>query len=185
MTQRTLAGAAALVAAATVASCGLPPITTSEQSITIKYSNFVPGFANGLPLVTGLPAFADQKADPSTIPLPAEAHTIKLTSVMLNLKMRNTGPLPLRIKLYLSKDGVDPYTTPALGGDQAQIDLPAHAAEGQNVTKNFAIDPALLQENQLKLGYTFGSPGTSQTVTFTDADAVYVGYSVTVQPKLF
>jgi hypothetical protein len=182
MTHRYLTGAAALVAVASLASCGLPPITTAEQSITIKYDTFIP---KGVPIITGFPAFADQKAPASTIPLPGEARSIKLNSVILNLKMRNSGPIPLRIKLFLSKSSVDPYSTPALGGDQAQIDLPARAAEGQDTSKNFPIDPALLQEPELKLGYTFGSPGTSEPVTFQDSDAVYVRHSVTVQPKLF
>ena len=182
MNQRFLTGAIALAAAATLASCGLPPITTSEQSITIKYDTFIP---TGVPIITGFPAFSDQKAPATTIPLPAEARTVKLNSVILNLKMRNTGPIPLRIKLYLSREAVDPYSVPPLGGEQSQIDLPAKAPEGTEVTKNFPVDVTLLQEQNLKLGYTFGSPGTSEPVQFSDADAVYVRHSVTVQPKLF
>lgn len=185
MTHRKLIGAVALTAAATLASCGLPPITTSEQSITIPYNGFVPSITYGVPLVTGLPAFQDRQAGPTTIPLPGEARAVKLNSVNLNLKMRNTGPIPLRIKLFLSREGVDPYTTPALGGDQAQIDLDRNMTDGQFVTKTFSIDPALLQEQSIKLGYTFGSPGTSESVTFTADDKVEVRHSVTVQPKLF
>lgn len=185
MTNRILAGAAALALGASLASCGLPPITTTEQSLTIKYSNFVPGFANGVPLITGLPGFADKSAPPTTIPLPGEARTVKLNSVALNLKLRNSGPIPLRIKLFLSREAVDPYTTEALGGTDALIELPRGMAEGVEVRKTFPIDPSLLQEQNLKLGYTFGSPGTNESVTFTDADAVTVKHSVTVQAKLF
>ena len=181
MNRQTWAIAAA-VAVTSLASCGLPPITTSEQSITIKYDTFIP---KGVPIITGFPAFADQKGPASTIPIPGEARAVKLNSVVLNLKMRNSGPIPLSIKLYLSPESTDPYTVAPLGGDQASIELPAHAAEGADVVKNFAIDPALLQQTSLKLGYTFGSPGTSEAVKFTDSDAVYVRHSVTVQPKLF
>jgi hypothetical protein len=179
---RQIGAIAAVATLATLASCGLPPITTSEQSITIKYDTFIP---KGVPVITGFPAFSDQKGPASTIPVPGEARAIKLNTVVLNLKMRNTGPIPLRIKLFLSGESTDPYTVAPLGGDQATIDLPARAAENAEVVKNFAIDPALLQQSALKLGYTFGSPGTSESVTFTDNDAVYVRHSVTVQPKLF
>ena len=138
MNHRILAGATALALGASLASCGLPPITTTEQSLTIKHSNFVPNFANGVPLITGLPGFADKSAPPTTIPLPGEARTVKLNSVALNLKLRNSGPIPLRIKLFLSREAVDPYTTEALGGTEALIELPRGMAEGVEVRKTFA-----------------------------------------------
>ena len=181
MFTRLFAGAVALAAGAGLASCGLPPITTGEQSFTIPYSMFVPSFARGLPVP--IPAFPGAKAPATTLPLPGEARTVRFSSVNLNLKLRNTGPLPLSIKLYLSPDGVDPYTTAPLGGDQPVIELPAKGTE--DVSRSFSIDPALLQSPQLKLGYTFSSPGSGGLVTFTEDDAVLVRHSVTLQPKLF
>lgn len=177
---RGLVGSALVIgASATFAGCSLPPVTTSEQSITIPYDTIVPA---GLTSPIGLPGFSDRQAPASTFPVPGEARNVKLSSVNLNLKMQNTGPVPLRIKLYLAPPGADVYASAPLGGDQAQIDLPAN---GGTATKVFPIDPALLQNEKLQLGYTFGSPGTSEPVTFTGDDKVVVTHSVTAAVKLF
>lgn len=179
---RALTGAAAaLVATATFAGCSLPPVTTSETQFAVKYNVIVPSAANGLPLPM-VPAFSEQKPPATTFPVPKEAKTIKLSSVNLNLKMQNTGPLPLKIKIYLSKASADPYATAPLGGDAPEIDLPARSAE---VSKVFPIDVALLAEENLKLGYSFSSPGSSEAITIQDSDQVNVKYSVTAAVKLF
>lgn len=164
-----------------LAACGLPPINTPEQSFAIPYKTFVPALATGIPLLTGLPEFADQKAPPVTFPLPKEAKSFKLETVVLNLKFYNTGPLPLRIKLFLSTSAEDPFAKPPLGGDQALIDLPRG---GETISRSFPIDVALMQADNLKLGYTFGSPGTKESVTFKDMDEVKVTHSIKVQAKL-
>jgi hypothetical protein len=174
--------ACAVALSGTALACSLPPYTTPAQNVTVKYSMFVPPVAQGIPIPTGLPAFADRQAPATTFPLPKEAQTFNLSSVTLNLSMQNTGPLPLRIKIYLSRESVDPYSTAPLGGDQPEIELPA---KGPVVAKSLPIDPALMKEQKLKLGYTFGSPGTNQTVTFQESDSVLVSYSVTAQAKLF
>jgi hypothetical protein len=173
------------VAAGLLAACTLPPYTTPEQSFSVKYSMFVPSFTQGIPLPTGLPAFADKPAPSSTVPIPKEAKTFKLAALELNLKMKNTGPVPLRIKIFLDRNSVSEselYATAPLGGAEGQIDLPRGGTE---ITKAFPIDVALLQEESLRLGYTFGSPGTQETVTFKDSDQVNVAYSIKATAKLF
>jgi hypothetical protein len=165
------------------AACTLPPYTVNGVPFTVKYSMFVPSFATGIPLVTGLPAFADRPAPSSTIDVPAEAKQFKLTALDLVLNMSNTGPVPLRIKIFLARTSEpDVYKTTPLGGDQAAIDLPRG---GATVNKTLPIDPALLQEQKLALGYTFGSPGTTESVTFKDTDAVTIGYSIRATAKIF
>ena len=172
-----LLGAAVLATAA----CSVP-ITTPEQTLTVPYSTFVPNIANGVPLVTGLPPFADQAAPAVNFPTPAEAKKVKLESVMLHLRMRNTGPLPLRVTLYLTKHPDDPYATPPLGGAEGTLEVPGGGGQAE---KAFPLDPALLQNEQLRLGYKFGSPGTTESVTFKDTDKVEVSYKVSVAAKLF
>lgn len=179
---RALIGATAVLAsAATFAGCSLPPVTTSETQFAVKYNLIVPSAANGVPLPL-VPAFSEQKPPATEFPVPKEAKAIKLSSVNLNLKMQNTGPLPLKIKIYLSRANVDPYTTAPLGGDAPEIDLPAQSAE---VSKVFVIDTALLTEEKLKLGYSFSSAGSSSPVTIQDTDQVNVKYSITAAVKLF
>lgn len=173
------------LAAATLAACNLPPYTTPEQTFAVKYKMFVPEVAQGIPLVTGLPGFEDRTAPSSTVPVPKEAKTLKLASLELNLRMRNTGPLPLRIKLFLGREALtdtELYKQAPLGADQGQIDLPRGG--NSDVVKVFPIDTALLQEQNLKLGYSFGSPGTQDSVTFKDTDQVDVGYSIKAVAKL-
>lgn len=179
---RPLVASLAVVAAAGFAGCALPPVNTPDQTITVKYSMFVPPVAQGVPLPTGLPGFNDRSAPPTTVPVPKEAKTFKLASLVLNLKAKNTGPIPLQVKLYLSPDSVDPYTTAPLGGDNPVIELPRGGAE---TSKSFPIDVSLLAGDALKLGYTFSSPGTNETVTFQESDAVTVTYSLAAQAKLF
>ena len=177
---RRMTGTAMVIAAgAGFAGCSLPPVTTSEQSITVPYNTIIPA---GLTSPLGLPGFSDKQGTPSTFPVPGEARNVKLASVNLNLKMQNTGPIPLRIKLYLAAPGTDVYSTTPLGGEGAQIDLPANGGTAQHV---YAIDPALLKNEQIQLGYTFGSPGTSEPVTFTEDDKVVVTHSVSAAVKLF
>lgn len=172
-----------VAAAALVASCTLPPYTVNGTPFTVKYSMFVPQFADGVPLPTGLPGFADRQAPPTTIDVPQEAKTFKIASLDLNLTMSNTGPIPLRIKIFLGRTTEpDIYKTAPLGGDQAELDLPRG---GATVQKTFSIDPALLQEQKLTLGYTFGSPGTQDPVTFKADDAVNINYSLRASVKLF
>jgi hypothetical protein len=173
------------LAALVLAGCNLPPYTTPEQSFAVKYSMFVPDIAQGVPLLTGLPGFADKTAPSSTVPVPKEAKTLKLASLDLNLRMRNTGPLPLRIKLFLGREALtdkELYATSPLGGDQGTIDLPRGG--NSDVNKVFPIDVGLLQEQNLKLGYSFGSPGTQDSVTFKDTDQVDIGYSIKAIAKL-
>jgi hypothetical protein len=176
-----LGGGAALVTTASLFACTLPPVQTPEQSFTVKYSQFIPSAMYGVPLPT-VPAIDPQKAPVSTVPVPAEAHTVKLASVILNLKLQNNGPIPLQVKIFLSGESTDPYSQPALGGDQAQIDLPA---KGPEVSKSFPIDTALLQQQNLKLGFTFGSPGAPGPITFQDSDSVVAKESTTIQVKVF
>lgn len=173
--------AAAAVAVVSTAACSLPPVTTTEQTLSVPYSSVIPGGGNGatLPLV---PAFSDQKAPASDIPVPAEAKMLKLSSLKLNLSFQNTGALPLTLKFYLSRPAVDPYTTTALGGDQAAIEL---AANGGTASRSFDIDPTLLQESSLKLGVTFSSGGSTGPVSFSDDAKVIVKHSVTASAKLF
>ena len=180
MTTRPTIGALGAVALL-AAGCSVP-VTTPEQTLTVPYSTFVPKAAQGLPLVTGLPAFADQPAPAFSFPTPAEAKKVKLETVTLHLRMRNTGPLPLRITLYLTQHPNDPYGTPPLGGEGNAMDLPRG---GVAVEKAYPIDPALLAADQLRLGYKFGSPGTNESVTFKDSDQVEVAYKVSVNAKLF
>lgn len=178
---RGLFGAA--LAAVAFAGCSLPPVTTQEQSVTIPYEMFTGGLIPpGTVSPIGLPGFSDRQAPPSTFPVPGEARNVKLNTVTLNLKLLNTGPVALRLKLFLAAPGTDVYTTQPLGGDQAQIDL---APNGGSATKNFPIEPSLLQNEKLQLGYTFGSPGSSEPVEFTGDDKVVVTHSVTAQVKLF
>jgi hypothetical protein len=179
---RTLTGAAVAVAAVSAfVGCSLPPVTTSEQQFAVKYNMIVPSATNGVPIPL-VPGFSDQKPPATTFPVPKEAKSVKLSSVNLNLKMQNTGPLPLKIKIYLSPANVDPYTQAPLGGDAPEIDLPAASPE---VSKVFSIDPALLTQENLKLGYSFSSAGSQQAVTFKDTDQVNVKYSVAAAVKLF
>lgn len=179
---RALTGAAVVLAAsATFVGCSLPPVTTSETQFAVKYNVIVPSAANGVPIPV-VPAFSDQKPPATEFPVPKEAKTVKLSTVNLNLKMQNNGPLPLKIKVYLSRASVDPYTTAPLGGDQGVIELPAR---GNEVAKVFPIDVALLAEEKLKLGYSFSSDGSSSPITVTDSDQVNVKYSVTAAVKLF
>lgn len=169
------------VAIAAVAGCALPPVTTPEESFSIPYNTLLPP---GVTLVLGVPPFADQKAPATTLPVPKEARAVKLNTVTLNLKLQNTGPVPLRIRLYLSAEAVDPYSTTPLGGPDAQIELPPNSPA--EVAKSFPLDPTLLTTNEkLKLGYTFGSPGTTQPVTTTGDDKVLVKYSVQAAVKVF
>ncbi|MDB5096024.1 MAG: hypothetical protein JWM80_445 [Cyanobacteria bacterium RYN_339] len=174
-----------IVAASLLAACTLPPYTTPEQSFSVKYAMFVPSFTQGVP-VPLLPAFDDKAAPSSTVPIPKEAKTFKLAALELNLKMKNTGPVPLRIKIFLDRSSVsetDLYAKPPLGGNPGgTIDLPRGGTE---VVKVFPIDTTLLQEENLRLGYTFGSPGTTQSVTFQDSDQVNVAYSIKATAKLF
>jgi hypothetical protein len=173
------------VAAGLLAACTLPPYTTPEQSFSVKYSMFVPNFAQGVP-VPLLPAFDDKTAPSSTVPVPKEAKTFNIASLELNLRMSNTGPVPLRIKIFLDKAALsdsDLYAKPPLGGNPGgTIDLPRG---GQEVVKTFPIDTTLLKEDQLRLGYSFGSPGTNESVTFKDTDQVNVAYSIKAVAKLF
>lgn len=173
--------AACAAAVVTTVGCSLPPVTTTEQSLTVRYTDFLPGAVSGatLPLV---PAFSDQKAPVSDIPVPAEAKMLKLSSLKLNLSFENAGPVPLTLKLYLSRAGVDPYSTPALGGEAAAIELPR---DGGKATRSFDLDPTLLQESTLRLGTTFSSPGTNSPATLSDDARVIVKHSITASAKLF
>jgi hypothetical protein len=174
------------VAAGLLAACSLPPYTTPEQTFSVKYSMFVPNFANGVPIPVGLPGFDDKTAPSSTVPVPKEAKSFKLASLELNLKLNNTGPVPLRIKIFLDRASLsdaDLYAKAPLGGNPGgTIDLPRGGTE---VQKTFPIDVALLQEDNLRLGYSFGSPGTTESVTFKDTDQVNVTYSIKAVAKLF
>lgn len=180
MSIRPLLGTSVMLATATLIGCSLPPVATPEQSFTVKYNQIIPSVANGVPVPA--PAFPAQKVPASDVPVPAEAHSVKINSVTLNLKMQNTGPIPLQVKIYMSSPDVDPYSQPPLGGDQAEIDL---AANGPEVDKSFSLDPTLFQQQSLKLGFTFASPGASGTVTFQDSDEVTVKESASVSLKLF
>jgi hypothetical protein len=116
------------VAAGLLAACSLPPYTTPEQTFSVKYSMFVPNFANGVPIPVGLPGFDDKTAPSSTVPVPKEAKSFKLASLELNLKLNNTGPVPLRIKIFLDRASLsdaDLYAKAPLGGNPGgTIDLP-------------------------------------------------------------
>lgn len=179
MPNRSLSWALGAVVLAT-AGCSVP-YTTPEQTITVPYDKFVPNLANGvtLPLV---PAFADQSAPPVSFPVPAEAKKVKLEAVTLHLKLKNAGPLPIRLAVYLAKHPDDPYSTGQLGGAEGTIEL---ARDGGTSEKAFPLDPALLTGDQLRLGYKFGSAGTQQPVTFKDTDKIDVTYKVAVTAKLF
>lgn len=169
--------------ALTLAACTLPPYTVNGTPFKVLYSMFVPQFADGVPLVTGLPAFADKQAPPTTIDVPQEAHSFNIADLSLNLMISNTGPVPLRIKIFLGRTSdASVYSSTPLGGDQAEIDLPRGGTE---VDKTFSIDTALLKEQKLVLGYTFGSPGTSDSVTFSKDDAVNINYNLKASVKLF
>jgi hypothetical protein len=173
----------AAVTLLSTAACTLPPYTVNGTPFTVKYSMFIPAEFQGVPLISGVPAFDDKPAPASTIAVPQEAKSFKLTALDLILTMSNTGPLPLRTKIYLGRPSdADVYKTTPLGGDQASIDLPRG---GATVTKTLPLDPSLLQEVNLKLGYTFGSPGTKESVTFKPDDSVTIGYSIRATAKLF
>lgn len=180
MYNRPMIGALGAAVLAT-AACSVP-VTTPEQSFSVPYSTFVPNLANGVPIPTGLPAFQDQPAPPVSFPVPAEAKKVKLETVTLHVRMKNTGPLPLRITLYLAQHPNDPYATPALGGAEGTLEVPRGGGQAE---KAFPIDPALLAGDQLRLGYKFGSPGTQESVTFTENDKVEVTYKVSVNARLF
>ncbi|HEY9720729.1 MAG TPA: hypothetical protein V6D47_01875 [Oscillatoriaceae cyanobacterium] len=181
MAIRSVLGVSLLLATATIVGCSLPPVATPEQSFTVKYNQFVPNAVNGVP-IPAVPAFPAQKVPASSIPVPAEAHSVKINSVTLDLKMQNTGPLPLALKIYMSAPNVDPYSQPPLGGDQGEIDLPA---AGPEVDKSFSVDPTLFQQDDFQLGITIASSGTTQPITFQDSDEVTVKESASVSLKLF
>jgi hypothetical protein len=164
-----------------LAGCSLPPASFPISPITVPYSTFVPNDADGIPL-PGLPAFNDLPTSPNTIPVPAGANALTLNSLVLTLQSQNKGPLPLVIKLYLSSGPADPYTQPPLGGDSGAINLPAN---GPQTTNTYTLDPKLAQQSSLKLGFKISSPGSTQTVTFSKNDAVYVQGNITAQVKLF
>lgn len=169
----------ALVAVATLAACTLPPITTPETSFTVKYETFIPSMQSNVSLPL-FPAVPEVAVPASTIPVPKEAKSVKLETVMLNLKLKNTGPLPLKLKIYLSNATEDPYTKAPLG-DATGLDLPKGGLE---VTKTFPLDVALLQAESLKLGIRVSSPGVNEPVTFKPEDAITVTQSVKVTAKL-
>lgn len=173
---------AAVAVAAALGACTLPPIQTPELSFTIPYSTFVPNAAQALPVpLPGLPAFSDVKVPKTNIPVPAEAKTVSLATAVLNLKLRNTGPVPMNIQLFLSGEGTNPYEQPPLGGAEGMIALPRGGVE---VTKSLPIDVALLRQPSLELGCMMGSPGTSDPVQFKADDAIIVNQSVKVQIKV-
>lgn len=179
MSNRPLSWALGAVVVAT-AGCSVP-YTTPEQTITVPYDKFVPQATNGVPIPL-IPAFADQAAPPVSFPVPAEAKKVKLEAVTLHLRMKNNGPLPVRITLYLTKHPDDPYATAPLGGAEGTLTL---ARDGGTAEKAFPIDPALLAGDQMRLGYKFGSDGTNQPVTFKSTDQIDVVYKVAVTAKLF
>lgn len=165
-----------------LAGCALPPIQTPELTFTVPYSTFVPQAATALPLpLPLLPPFSDVKIPKTNLPVPAEAKTVALASAVLNLKLKNTGPVPMNIQLFLSGEGTDPYAGPPLGGAEGLIALPRGGVE---VTKALPIDVALLRQPSLELGCLMGSPGTQDPVQFKADDAVLVSHSVKVQIKL-
>lgn len=171
-----------LVAAGAVGACTLPPIQTPELSFTAPYSTFVPSAASAIPVpLPGLPPFSDVKLPRTNIPVPPEAKTVSLASALLNLRLKNTGPIPMTIQLFLAAEGSDPYAQPPLGGAEGLINLPRGGVE---VTKTLAIDVALLRQSSLELGCMMGSPGTNEPVQFKPDDAVIVGHSVKVQIKV-
>lgn len=172
---------AALLSVSAVSAGCTVPYTTPEQNLSVPYSTFVPKAANGVPLVTGLPAFADQPAPPVSFPVPAEAKKFNLQTVSLNLRVTNTGPLPLRITLFLAEHPNDPYASAPLGGAEGTLTIPRG---GGTVEKAFPVDPALLKGDQLRLGYKFGSDGTNESVTFKETDRVDVNYKVSVTAKI-
>lgn len=163
----------------TAAACSLPPYTVSGTPFSVKYAMFVPNIADGIPVV--VPAFADQKAPSSTIDVPQEAKSLKFADLTLKLSMTNTGQLPLTTKIYLAPSGTpDVYATTPLGG--TAIDIPANGVE---TDKSFSIDPTLMQNQKLTLGYTFGTPGTTTPITFKADDAININYSIVATVKLF
>ncbi len=178
MSTRSLNWALGAVVLATT-GCSIP-FTTPEQTITVPYDKFVPNLANGVPIPL-VPAFADQSAPPVSFPVPAEAKKVKLQTVTLHLKMKNTGPLPIRITLYLTKHPDDPYSIAPLGGAEGTIEL---ARDGGVAEKSFPLDTSLLEGDQMRLGYKFGSPGTQQSVTFKDTDKIDVTYKVSGNAKI-
>lgn len=171
--------ATAFVAVAT-AGCISIPVNTPEQTLSVPYSAFVPGGAVGatLPL---LPAFNDVAGPPANFPVPAEAKKVKLETVNLTLKVKNTGALPLRMQLFLAKAGEDVYKTAALGGADPVLNL----TPGGSAEKTFPIDPALLSADQLQLGYKFGSDGSKTPFSVKADDKLEVVYKVGAQAKLF
>lgn len=178
LSPRTLVTAAVVAFGATAAACSLPPVSFDAGTVTVRYSDFLP---QGVPIVTGFPSFSDRRGPAQTIPVAREARSVNLSSVTLNLRLQNTGPIPLNVKLYLSPESQDPYATAPLGGENALIELPARSGE---VTRSFSIDPALTKQERLKLGYTFSSPGTQESVTIQESDAVIVKTSVAAQVKV-
>ena len=172
MTTRTILLAATLAAAA---GCSIP-YTTPEQTISVPYSTFVPSAAAGATLPM-LPAFSDQKAPPTSFPVPAEAKKFKLEALALLLKMKNTGALPLRMTLFLDKAGGDVYAKPPIGN-------PIELGAGSSADATLTLDPALLQADQLQLGYKFGSAGSTTPVTIKDTDKIEVIYKIDVKAKI-
>lgn len=171
----------ALVAAAALATgCVAIPVNTPAQTLSVPYSTFIPGGAVGttLPL---LPAFNDIQGPPATFPVPAEAKKVKVETVSLTLKVKNTGALPLRMQLFLAKAGDNVYAGSPLGAPDPVLNL----TPGGTAEKTFPIDAALLSAEQLQLGYKFGSDGSTTPFAVKADDKLEVTYSVGAQAKLF
>ena len=94
-----------VLAAGLLAACSLPPYTTPESSFAVKYSMFVPNFTQGIAIPTGMPAFDNKPAPSSTVPVPKEAKALQITSLEILLRLSNTGPVPLRVKIFLGIQG--------------------------------------------------------------------------------
>jgi hypothetical protein len=165
--------------ALTLVACSLPSITTQFQTFNIRYSSFLPGANNQADFnIPMLPKFDDQQAPASSIPVPSGASGVPLGELLLTLRVNNDGPIPLSIKMYVSKDQ-DPYQSAPLGNEAFEI--PAK----QTVTKSFSLDPNIVKEPQLYLGYKFSSAGSTAPLTISARDNIAVSYSIKATPKLF
>jgi hypothetical protein len=172
----------ALVAAVTTlcVGCASIPVNTPEQTLSVPYTTFVPGGAVGVSLPL-LPAFNDIQAPAASFPVPAEAKQVKLETVNLSLKVKNSGALPLRMQLFLAKAGANVYGSNPLGAPDPILNL----TPGGTVEKTFVIDPALLQADQLQLGTKFGSDGLQAPFTVKANDKLELTYKIGAQAKLF
>lgn len=167
-----------LPALALVAGCTIP-YATPEQTLAVPYATFVPAAASGttLPLV---PPFADVAAPAVNFPVPPEARSVKLETLVMTLRLKNNGGLPLRVSIYLGPTREGVYAQAPLGGADGVFVLGA----GVTVEKSAPIDVALLKSEQLWLGTKVGSDGSATPTTIRDTDRLEVAYKVSGQAKV-